>query len=158
MKKMSFSKKMILGSIIGILVGAVLGKSTIHIKVFGDIFINLISMMVPFLVFGALIEAAMTLDIKDFGTIGVKTLFSFVITSSTAGVIAVLFGYLFKPGLGVIGVQLSEYTGNTTGMTIAESILSFFPKNIIAAFNNNTITQIILVALIVGVAISYYKT
>jgi len=157
MKKMSFSMKMIVGSLLGILVGAVLGKNTIHIKIFGEIFINLITMMVPFLVFGALIEAAMTLDIKDFGTIGVKTLFSFVITSSVAGVISVLFGYLFKPGAGVIGIQLSEYTGNTTGMTISESILSFFPKNIITAFNNNTITQIILFALIVGVAISYYK-
>ncbi|HBV66936.1 MAG TPA: hypothetical protein DEF04_01215 [Clostridiales bacterium] len=157
MKKMSFSMKMIVGSLLGILVGAVLGKNTIHIKIFGEIFINLITMMVPFLVFGALIEAAMTLDIKDFGTIGVKTLFSFVVTSFGAGVIGVSFGYLFKPGAGVIGIQLSEYTGNTTGMTISESILSFFPKNIITAFNNNTITQIILFALIVGVAISYYK-
>lgn len=158
MKKLSFSKQMIIGSLLGIVVGAVLGKNTIHIKILGDIFINLISMMVPFLIFGALLESVMTLAIKDLGTIGVKTLSSFVLTSSVAGAIAVLFGYVFQPGAGVINIQLSEYTGSTTGMTISEAILSFVPKNIFTAFNNNAITQIILFAIIVGVAISYYKT
>ena len=158
MKKISFSKKMIYASIIGILVGVVLGKNTIYIKILGDIFINLISMMVPFLIFGALLEAVMTLEVKDLGSIGGKTLLSFAFTSSLAGAVAILFGYLFKPGIGVLNIELSEYTGNTAGMTISEGILSFFPKNIFTAFNDNAITQIILFAIIVGVAISYYKT
>jgi len=157
MKKISFSKKMIFASILGIIVGIIFGKNTEYIKILGTIFINLISMMVPFLIFGALLESVMTLDIKDFGTIGVKTLSSFVVTSSAAGAIAVLFGYLFKPGAGVINIQLSEYTGASTGMTVSGAILSFFPNNIFAAFNNNAITQIIIFAVIVGVTISLYK-
>ena len=157
MKKMSFSKKMIFASIFGLVVGAVLGKNTAYIKIFGDIFINLISMMVPFLIFGALVESVMTLEIKDLGTIGVKTLFSFVFTSSMAGFLAVVLGYVFQPGAGIMNIQLSEYTGNTMGMSVSEAILSFFPKNIFAAFTNNAITQIILVAVVVGITISYYK-
>jgi Na+/H+-dicarboxylate symporter len=157
MKKISFSKKMVFASIFGIVVGAVLGKNTAYIKILGDIFINLISMMVPFLIFGALIESVMTLAIKDLGTIGGKTLSSFVFTSSMAGAIAILFGYVFQPGAGIMNIQLSEYTGNTAGMTVSEAILSFFPKNIFTAFNNNAITQIILFAVIVGVTISLYK-
>lgn len=158
MKKISFSKQMIFGSLLGILVGIIFGINTKYISILGDIFINLISMMVPFLIFGALVEAVMTLDIKDFGTIGVKTLFAFVLTSSVAGVLAVVFGYVFQPGVGVMNIQLSEYTGNTVGMTFSQGILQFFPKNIFTAFNNNIITQIILFAIIVGVTISYYKT
>ena len=157
MKKLSFSKKMIFAAIFGIAVGVIFGKNTIYIKILGDIFINLISMMVPFLVFGALLESVMTLAIKDLGSIGFKTLFSFVLTSSLAGAIAVLFGFVFKPGSGLINIQLSEYTGNTTGMTVSDAIMSFVPKNIFVAFNNNAITQIILFAVIVGIAISYYK-
>jgi Na+/H+-dicarboxylate symporter len=158
MKKMSFSMKMILGSILGILVGVVLGKGTINIKFLGDIFINLISMMVPFLIFGALLESVMTLDIKDFGTVGVKTLLSFVFTGIVTGFIAILFGYVFKPGAGVTNIELSEYTGNATGMTFSDAILGFFPKNIFAAFTNNLVAQIIVVAVIVGITISYYKS
>jgi proton glutamate symport protein len=157
MKKLSFSQKMIFASLIGIMVGVILGKNTSYVKIFGDIFINLISMMVPFLIFGALIESVMTLNIKDFGSIGVKTLGSFVLTSSAAAAIAVLFGYIFKPGAGVTGIELSKYTGNTAGMTVSEAILSFFPKNIFTAFNTNAITQIILFAVIIGVTISFYK-
>lgn len=157
MKKISFSKKMIFAAIFGIAVGVVFGKNTIYVKILGDIFINLISMMVPFLIFGALLESVMTLAVKDLGSIGFKTLFSFVLTSSLAGAIAVIFGSLFKPGAGILNIQLSEYTGNTAGMTVSDAILSFVPKNIFTAFNNNAITQIILFAIIVGVAISYYK-
>lgn len=157
MKKLSFSKKMILAAILGIVIGVIFGKNTIYIKVLGDIFINLISMMVPFLIFGALIESVMTLAIKDLGSIGFKTLFSFVLTSSLAGAIAIFFGSIFKPGVGILNVQLSEYTGNTTGMTFSDALLSFIPKNIFAAFNNNAVTQIIVFAIIVGVTISYFK-
>ncbi|MDF2522559.1 MAG: hypothetical protein K0R31_200 [Clostridiales bacterium] len=158
MKKMSFSKQMIIGSLLGIVVGIILGKNTIHIKILGDIFINLISMMVPFLIFGALLESVMTLNTKDFGSVGVKTLLSFVLTGVVSAALAIGAGYLFQPGAGVTGVQLSAYKGNATGMTVYEGILSFFPNNIFAAFNNNKIAQIILFAIILGFAISYYKS
>jgi proton glutamate symport protein len=158
MKKLSFSKQMIYGSLIGIVVGMILGKNTIHIKILGDIFINLISMMVPFLIFGALLESVMTLDIKDFGSVGIKTLLSFVITGVASGALALGFGYFFQPGAGVTGIQFSEYKGNATGMTAYEAILGFFPKNIFQAFNNNSVAQIILFAIIIGIAISYYKS
>jgi Na+/H+-dicarboxylate symporter len=72
--------------------------------------------------------------------------------------LAIGAGYLFQPGAGVTGVQLSAYKGNATGMTVYEGILSFFPNNIFAAFNNNKIAQIILFAIILGFAISYYKS
>jgi Na+/H+-dicarboxylate symporter len=42
-------------------------------------------------------------------------------------------------------------------MTAPEAILAFFPKNIVTAFSTNAVAQIIIVALIVGIAISYYK-
>ncbi|MDF2891755.1 MAG: sodium:dicarboxylate symporter [Clostridia bacterium] len=157
MKKMSFSKQMIIGSLIGIAVGAILGKNVSYIKIFGDVFINLISMMVPFLIFGALVEAVMNLNTKDLGSVGVKTLASFVVTSSTAAALAIGAGVLLQPGAGVTGIQFSEYKGNATGMTFNEAILSFFPKNVVAAFNNNAITQIIMFAIIVGIVISIYK-
>ena len=156
--KLSFSAQMIIGSLIGIVVGAVLGKDTIHVKILGDIFINLITMMVPFLIFGALLESVMTLDIKDFGSVGAKTLLSFVITGVASGALAIGCGYFFQPGAGITGIQLSAYKGNATGMTASEAILSFFPKNIFTAFNTNQIAQIILFAVIVGIAISYYKS
>jgi Na+/H+-dicarboxylate symporter len=35
--KLSFSAQMIIGSLIGIVVGVMLGKDTIHVKILGDI-------------------------------------------------------------------------------------------------------------------------
>jgi proton glutamate symport protein len=156
--KLSFSAQMIIGSLIGIVVGVMLGKDTIHVKILGDIFMNLISMMVPLLIFGALLESVMTLDIKDFGSVGVKTLLTFVITGAASGALAVGSGYFFQPGAGVTGIKFSAYTGNATGMTASDAILAFFPKNIFMAFSTNAVAQIILFAVIVGIAISYYKS
>ena len=156
--KLSFSAQMIIGSLLGIVIGVILGKYTIHVKILGDIFINLISMMVPFLIFGALLESVMTLDVKDFGSVGVKTLLTFVITGVASGALAIGFGYFLHPGVGVTGIQFSAYKGNATGMTAYEAILAFFPKNVFTAFNTNSVAQIILFAVIVGISISYYKS
>jgi proton glutamate symport protein len=156
--KLSFSAQMIIGSLLGIGVGVILGKNTIYVKIFGDIFINLISMMVPFLIFGALLESVMTLDIKDFGSVGVKTLLSFVITGVASGFLALGSGYLFQPGAGVTGIQFSAYKGNATGMSAYDALLGFFPKNVFQSFVNNQVAQIIIFAIIIGLAISYYKS
>lgn len=156
MKKLSFTTQIIIASIIGVIVGLIFGKNTIYIKFLGDIFINLINLMVPFLIFGAILAAVMTLEFKDFGSIGIKTLLSFATTSLIAGFIGLLFVTIGQPGAGM-NVQLSEYDGNATGMTLYEAIMSFFPRNIFVSLTNNSIIQVIVFAIIIGLTISYYK-
>lgn len=155
-KNMSFSAKIIIASLLGVAVGLILGEYAGYLKIFGDIFINLISVMVPFLIFGAIAEAVMSLDFKSFGSVGIKTILSFVVTSLLAAVIGISLAVLLKPGLGV-SVPLPEYTGNSTGMSAYDAILGFFPKNFFAALTNNNVVQILVFAMIVGLSISYWR-
>lgn len=78
LKKLSFSAKIAIASVLGVIVGLVLGEYATYFKIIGEIFINLINLMVPFLIFGAIIEAVMNLNFKELGTVGAKTLLAFV--------------------------------------------------------------------------------
>lgn len=155
-KKLSFSAKIVIGSLLGVVVGLVIGKNATYLKIFGEIFINLINVMVPFLIFGAILEAIMSLEFKSLGTIGIKTLFSFAVTSLIAGFVGVFYSFVLKPGVGV-NIPLPGYTGNAQGMNVYDAVLGFFPRNFFAALYNNTVIQIIVFAMIIGLTISYYK-
>lgn len=157
MKKLSFSAKIAIASALGVVVGLALGQYATYFKIVGEIFINLINLMVPFLIFGAIIEAVMNLNFKELGTVGVKTLFAFVVTSSLAGIFGLLYANLIKPGVGMTNVNLPEYTGNAEGLSFYEAVLGFFPRNFFVALHNNLIVQIIVFAIILGLTISYYK-
>lgn len=157
MKKLSFSAKIAIASVLGVIVGLVLGEYATYFKIIGEIFINLINLMVPFLIFGAIIEAVMNLNFKELGTVGAKTLLAFVITSSLAGTFGLLYANLLKPGAGMTNVNLPEYTGNAEGMGLYEAILGFFPRNFFVSLVDNLIVQIIVFAIILGLTISYYK-
>lgn len=157
MKKLSFSAKIAIASVLGVIAGLVLGQYATYFKIVGEIFINLINLMVPFLIFGAIIEAVMNLNFKELGTVGVKTLFAFVITSTLAGIFGLLYANLFKPGVGMTNVNLPEYTGNAEGMSLYEAVLGFFPRNFFVSLTNNLVVQIIVFAIIIGLTISYYK-
>lgn len=156
--KLSFTKQIIIASILGILAGLVLGDNVRFIKIFGEIFLRLITVMVPFLVIGAIMESVGSLNIREFGSIGLKTLFGFVITSLFAGIVAVIFASILKPGMGVTGITMTDYTGLAKGETFYNAILNFFPRNIFVSFAEGLTVQLIVMGIMIGVTMSYFHT
>jgi Na+/H+-dicarboxylate symporter len=95
--------------IIGLLIGVVYAWLSItygwnqftidYIKPIGDIFINLLKLIaVPLVLFSIISGVASLGDIKKLGRMGVKTLFTYVLTTMFAVCVGLVLVNIFKPG------------------------------------------------------------
>ncbi|MEZ5897371.1 MAG: dicarboxylate/amino acid:cation symporter [Parvularculaceae bacterium] len=98
---------LILGVGFGLLVTQILGAETGgkllgEIKIVGDIFIGAIRLVIVPLIFFTLVAGVLALgDPKKLGTIGVKTLILYLLTTFFANMIGLVMGAIFRPGVGV---------------------------------------------------------
>ena len=155
MKRISDSMWIIIGMIAGIVCGLVFGPSMGKLKFIGDIFLRMIQMGVVVLVLGAIIEAVGSLKAHDLGTIGIRTLIIFTITTVMAALFGLLLVNLLQPGAGLPPIEGLKYTGATPELNWASVFTNFFPTNIINAMSNGQMVQIIAFGLFFGVALSF---
>ena len=159
--KSSLTFQIMIMTVLGIVFGALFGQSLGFLDVFGQIFLRLIQMSIVVLIMGQIIEAVGNLNPKGLGKIGLKTFSLFIISSVIAAVIGLTAGILFNPGSGV-DTSLLESSGEsieaTSAGTIPELILNFFPTNVFNAMAEASIVQVIVFALIFGIALSFVRT
>lgn len=154
MKKISFSKQIILASILGLIAGLVFKENMKYVSFLGDIFLRLIQMSVVFLVLTAIIESVGSIEIEDLGKIGLKALGLFVVTTIYSAFIGMVVVNVIKPGQGVLGVEPAIIDGEVFNFSIPELITNFFPKNIVQSMSEGNMIHIIVFGIFVGLAIS----
>lgn len=146
--------------IAGTAAGAMMGSSAAMFAPLGDIFINLIKMLVIPLVDVALISGAAGLgNSQSAGKVGLSTLGFFAVTSALAVVLALTMGHLFQPGSGidVSGIESmfsNEYASKGELPTFWATITGMIPTNIFQSLNSANILQILVFCLFFGIAIS----
>lgn len=103
-KKMGLPLQMGIGMVLGILVGTLapkLGISAAFFKPFGDLFINLVRMVVVPLVLATLVSGAASVgDVGRLGRVAAKTLVFYFATTALAVAIGLVLGNIFQPGVG----------------------------------------------------------
>lgn len=157
MKKLTFSNTMIIATVLGFFAGLIFKDFMANFKFLGDIFLRLMQMSVVLLIMGAIIESVGALKPKDLGTLGLKTITMFVITTIVAATIGILVVNLIQPGEGVIGVLPQEYTGNLFEGNVIDLMVDFIPRNIMASMSSGNIIQVIVFAIFFGLAISFLQ-
>ena len=156
--KLSLTQQIIIGSILGIIVGYVVGPNVVYVKFMGDIFLRLVRVVVPILVFGAIVDAVTSVELKDVGKIGVKTIAMFFTSSLIAGCIGMATITIFvKPTMVLEGVSTAAYTGFRISGNFADLLVNFIPSNIVQSFAEGTLIQIIVFGVLLGVAIQKTK-
>lgn len=120
----------------------------------GQIFIASLKMLVVPLVLVSLICGTSSLkDIKTLGRIGSKSMSLYILTTALAIAIAVFFATLVKPGEGVDMKLATDFNpGHAPG--IAEVFINMFPSNPIDAMAKGEMLQIIVFAVLFGVALA----
>ena len=136
MKKLTFSNTMIIATVLGFFAGLIFKDFMANFKFLGDIFLRLMQMSVVLLIMGAIIESVGALKPKDLGTLGLKTILMFVITTVVAATVGILVVNLIQPGEGVIGVLPQEYTGNLFEGNVIDLMVDFVPRNIMASMSS----------------------
>lgn len=157
LKKINMTNQIMIAMVLGIVVGLAVGPSIAPIKIFGDIFLNLIQMSVVVLVMGAVIEAVGDLDAKGLGKLGMKMAIWFMASTFLAAALGIFLGYFIQPGTGV-EAQLSGTVVETSNSSLSEIILGFFPTNIIESMANANMIQVIVFAVLFGLSISVIST
>lgn len=151
----SLTNQILLATILGIILGLIFHEQIVFLKVVGDVFLRLIQMSVVILIMGAVVEAVGSLDPKTLGGIGLKVMLWFIGSTILAAGIGVGMGLLLKPGADVViaNLDVEQITYNSSG-SLSEIILEFFPSNIIESMANANMIQVIVFALLFGLALS----
>jgi len=121
----------------------------------GEIFIRSLMLMVVPLVFVSLICGAASLGGHgNMGRVGLKTIGLYLLTTAIAITIALVLALVISPGEGAgDGVETTSFQINEPA-SIKDTLVDIFPRNPVAAMAEGNMLQVIVFALLLGVALS----
>ena len=144
---------LVLAIVVGLLMGKQVAFANAYIKPFGTIFLNLLKFIVcPIVLFSILCGMISMKDIRKVGSIGLKTIVYYMLTTAVAIVIGLAMGQLMKgffPALSTTDL-VYEAKEATPFMNV---LVDIFPSNFLAPLVNANMLQIIVIALFVGFGI-----
>lgn len=169
-RKISLPMQVIIALVLGVVVGLLLfGQDNVanYIKPFGDVFLNLIKMIIIPIVFCALALSISNLgDSKKIGIYGWKAILYFEIITTIAIALGLVIGNLFKPGAGLDPTKLpkgdiSKYQSSasaaeqsTYGNHFIDTIVNIVPTNIFEALTKGELLPIIFFAVFFGLGLA----
>ncbi|MES3008709.1 MAG: dicarboxylate/amino acid:cation symporter [Pseudomonadota bacterium] len=145
-------KRILIALVLGIIVGSIWGEGAIAIKWVGDLFVRLISMVVVPLVFFTLVAGIISMgDPQKLGSLGVKTLALYLITTMIAIVVGLVLAVWLQPG---VDVDLSNAIPQVLQepVPLTQQMMNIVPRNPVAALANGDMMAIIFFAVLFGVA------
>lgn len=152
--KLDLWKKILIGMILGIVVGAILGEKAELIKPLGTLFINAIKMLIVPLVFCSLVVGITSMkDIRKMGRISIKTIVIYLVTTAIAIAIGLILSTLLHPGDGLDVMQKAAVEGKAAP-SLVSTIVGLIPTNPVGALASGNILQIIVFAIGLGVALA----
>ena len=153
------------GIILGIALGSFYPSAGEAMKPIGDGFINLIRMMIaPIIFFTVVVGIASVGDMRKVGRVGLKALLYFEVVTTFALVIGLIVVTVVQPGAGINAnpttldaKAVQQYTTSAKGMHAVDFVLNIIPDTVVNAFAKGEILQVLLVAILFGLALSTYE-
>jgi aerobic C4-dicarboxylate transport protein len=168
-KKVPVLRRLYVQVLIGITLGVVLGhfwpNVATDMKPLGDGFIKLIKMMLAPIIFGTIVVGIARMgNLKEVGRVGAKALLYFEVFSTLALLVGLVVGNILKPGAGMnidpasldtksISAYASSAEAQNAGGAV-EFFMNIIPNTIVGAFSTGNVLQIILFAVLFGIAMS----
>lgn len=165
-KKLSLTSRIVIGMLAGIVVGVLLQLTIADtpfvqiylteglFKVMGEIFITSLMMLVVPLVFVSLVLGTSALsDPKKLGRLGGKAIGLYLFTTAVAISIAISAALLIKPGDGMSLTSDASFDAEEAP-SFVDVIIDMVPRNPINAMAEGNMLQIIVFALLFGIAMT----
>jgi Na+/H+-dicarboxylate symporter len=153
----------IISMFLGIFAGAILGEKASMFTPLGDIFVQLIKMVViPLVAVSIILGAASLGNGTTAGKIGLATFSYYMVTTVIAVILGLIAGEVFKPGVGVDVESIksmfsNEYADKGSLPGFWETIKGIVPTNPIKALVEGNILQIIFFSVFLGIGVSSLK-
>ncbi len=148
----------LVGAGLGVLVGWLAPGFAVDLKVFGDVFIDLVKMTIAPLIFLVVVTGiAQTGELRSVGRIGLKTLVYFEVVTTLCLIVGAVVGALTNPGGGIARASSDQAAlvggyADTRIESLSAYVLHMVPKSFIGAFAEGHILQILVLALLTGIA------
>ena len=135
----------------GVILGHYFPDKGAQMEIIGKTFVDLIKLFIAPIIFLTIVLGISGMgDLKKVGRIGIKALFYFEVVSTFALAIGIAVAYIFQPGkIDKSALTIQDASKYTEGATENFSWLQFFLSNFTL--------QVLLLAIIVGIALNFYK-
>jgi Na+/H+-dicarboxylate symporter len=122
----------------------------------GQIFVRSLRLMVVPLVFVSLVCGAASLGGSgSMGRVAGKAVGLYLLTTAVAISIALLLALLVEPGVGLTPMELESKFAANEPESFKNTLINIFPTNPVASMAGGNMLQIIVFALLLGVALSH---
>jgi len=154
--------QVLIGMVLGVALGAFAPDVGAAMKPVADGFIKLIRMMLAPVIFGTVaLGIARMGSLKEVGRIGARALIYFEVASTLALLIGLLVVNVVRPGEGMnVDVaaldagSIASYTTAAKSESVTGFLLDIIPNAFLGAFVEGHMLQVILLALLVGAALT----
>ncbi|MDB6127813.1 MAG: C4-dicarboxylate transporter DctA [Verrucomicrobia bacterium] len=154
--------QVLLAIMAGVLVGWLDPSLGVALKPLGDGFIKLIKMLIAPIIFTTVVSGIAGMgDLKKIGRVGLKALIYFEVVTALALVIGLVVANVFHPGQGLNAnaatldtKEIASYTAAAKQMSTVDFVLHIIPQTFVGAFAEGEILQVLLVAILTGVALT----
>ena len=140
----------------GILAGIYLPDIMVNLKIIGDIFLNLLKMIVIPLIFVSIFVSIASLSsASEFKNLGIKAFAYYLFTTSLAVLTGIILVNVFP--FSTENIKLSTEKPNINHLTIDTFIQNLIPSNIFQSFASGKSIHVILFSILLAVAVLYIK-
>ncbi|MBD8530132.1 MULTISPECIES: dicarboxylate/amino acid:cation symporter [unclassified Massilia] len=148
--------------VMGVLLGVFYPELGTKMKPLGDGFIKLIKMIIAPVIFCTVVAGIAGMqDMKKVGRVGGKALLYFEVVSTFALAIGLVVANVAKPGAGfnvdvahLDASAIAQYTDKAKSQSTVDFLMNIIPNTFIDAFAKGDILQVLLIAILFGVALS----
>jgi len=164
MKKLSrnLTFQVLTAIVLGMLVGAFFPALGTALKPLGQVFINLIKMLIGPIIFLTVVLGIGSIgDLKKVGRVGGKALLYFEIVTSLALLIGVAAANLTQPGAGIDprgvaakAAETQQYVTQATHLDWVAFFTHIVPESFVGAFAAGDVLQVLLIAILFGLALT----
>jgi aerobic C4-dicarboxylate transport protein len=163
---MRFLKHLYVQVLLGIAVGVALGLTWptfgTSLKPVADGFVSLVKMLIAPIIFCTVVAGLADMgDLKKAGRIGWKAFVYFEVVTTLALVIGLVIANLWQPGAGfhatpasLNAADLGTYTTAAKEQSVVATLLHLIPKTFVSAFAEGDILQVLLLAVLFGLALN----
>ena len=146
--------RVMIALLLGAIIGFIFGDLTQSSKWIGDLFVRFIRMLIVPLIFTSLVAGVVSMgDPKRLGSIGIKTIFLYLLTTFFAIIIGLTLGTIFNPGAGIDLSGVIPFETASSSMSVSDRLFGIVPTNPISSLADGEVLPIIFFSILLGVGI-----
>jgi len=146
---------------LGVLVGSLWPQAAVALKPLGDGFIKLVKMIIAPVIFLTIVTGIAGLrDLGAVGRVAAKTFAYFLLFSTLALIVGLTVANVVQPGAGMHidpatldSGKIADYSTKAHDQTIVGFLMNIIPTTLVSALAEGEILQVLLVAVLFGIAL-----